>query len=226
MFDALNSGCFALGFDLFTLSCNKPSGRAMILDSTFTTVSSEFLRDYDHLGWYDDDAMAARIVSGDGPFAWNSQHDKFSEVRKQSYVDFLHANSLCSGIMVPLAGRNGTVGMLGLISLRQSLFERELIAAVTIIANAAAARAELLGLVGHVSSDEAQALHTLSERQYEILRWIAEGKSNSSIAVIMGLNERAVRFHVSEILRKLGIATRNQAIGILQASEAAIRPRK
>lgn len=53
LFQALNAGCSALGFDLFTLSCHKASGREMILDATFTTVSPDFLSDYDRLGWYE-----------------------------------------------------------------------------------------------------------------------------------------------------------------------------
>lgn len=217
LFEALNAGCLALGFDLFTLSCHKASGREMILDATFTTVSPGFLGDYDRFGWYDDDAMAARIVAGEGPFAWNSARDRYAEIRKQSYVDFLQASQLASGVMVPLSHRPGTVSMMGMISLRERSYDQNLISAVTIIANAAMAKAEMLGLCPEISVDRAHAIRALSERQIEVLKWIAEGKSNPSIAAIMGLNSRAVRFHVSEILRKLGIASRSQAVAIYRS---------
>lgn len=221
LFQALNTGCSALGFDLFTLSCHKASGREMILDATFTTVSPDFLSDYDRFGWYEDDAMAARIVAGEGPFAWNSARDRYAELRKQSYVDFLQASQLASGVMVPLSHRPGTVSMMGMISLRERSYDQGLISAVTIMANAAMAKAEMLGLCPEVSVDRAHAIRALSERQIEVLKWIAEGKSNPAIAAIMGLNGRAVRFHVSEILRKLGIASRSQAVAIYRSGASS-----
>lgn len=183
----------------------------MILDPTFTTVNSGFLADYDRFDWHTDDAMAARIVAGEGPFAWDSARDRYPEIRKQSYVDFLQASQLCSGVMVPLSHRPGTVSMMGVIGLEARSYAPDQVAAVTIMANAAMAKAETLGLCPEISADEAHALQALSHRQREILKWIAAGKSNTAIAEIMGLNDRGVRFHVSEVLRKLGVATRSQA---------------
>lgn len=183
----------------------------MILDPTFTTVSEAFLKEYDHFGWYESDAMAARIVAGEASFAWNSQTDRFREVRQQSYVDFLHASQLSSGVMVALPHRVGSVSMLGMISFSDQQFTGDVISAVSIIGHAAIAKAEMLGLCPEISADQAQTRMRLSPRQQEILKWVSEGKSNSDIAVIMGLTERAVRFHVSELLRKLGVASRSQA---------------
>lgn len=58
------------------------------------------------------------------------------------------------------------------------------------------------------------AVRLLSRPRREILNGIAKGKSNSTIATIMGLNERAIRYHVSQTLQKLGVATRAQAVAI------------
>lgn len=55
------------------------------------------------------------------------------------------------------------------------------------------------------------AIRQLSASQSAILDWIAEGKSNLDIGAIMGMTERTVRYHVSEILRKLDVASRTQA---------------
>jgi DNA-binding CsgD family transcriptional regulator len=58
-------------------------------------------------------------------------------------------------------------------------------------------------------------LELLSAEQREILRWIAQGKSNADISVILGHSRRAVDYHVGQILRKLGVATRTQAAALL-----------
>lgn len=87
--------------------------------------------------------------------------------------------------------------------------------AVVVIANSGLLKAEALGLCSAISTDESHALRELSPKQAEILRWAAEGKSNADIATIMDISERIVKYHMSEILRKLGVATRAQAISKL-----------
>jgi LuxR family transcriptional regulator len=87
------------------------------------------------------------------------------------------------------------------------------------LGTAAMGKAEILGLCPEVSVDEALAMRSLSPLQQEILNWIAEGKSNLDIATIMNLGERAVRYHVPEILRKLGVATRMQAAAIRRGEQ-------
>jgi DNA-binding NarL/FixJ family response regulator len=52
---------------------------------------------------------------------------------------------------------------------------------------------------------------TLSERELEILRLLAAGRSNKEIAAQLVISERTARTHVSNILRKLGLASRTQA---------------
>jgi len=51
----------------------------------------------------------------------------------------------------------------------------------------------------------------LTERETEILTWIARGKSSSAIAIILGVTERTVQFHVNNVIQKTGTATRAQA---------------
>ena len=51
----------------------------------------------------------------------------------------------------------------------------------------------------------------LTRREREVLKWIAEGKSNSVIADILKISEATVDFHVRNIFTKLNVATRVQA---------------
>jgi DNA-binding NarL/FixJ family response regulator len=51
----------------------------------------------------------------------------------------------------------------------------------------------------------------LTEREREILRLVATGKSNNEIAAELVISERTARTHVSNILRKLGLVSRTQA---------------
>jgi NarL family two-component system response regulator LiaR len=51
----------------------------------------------------------------------------------------------------------------------------------------------------------------LTERELEVLRLIAQGKSNQEIAEQLVITEHTVRTHVSNILSKLHLASRTQA---------------
>lgn len=54
----------------------------------------------------------------------------------------------------------------------------------------------------------------LSARELECLKWIAQGKSNTMIADILLISDATVAFHVNSALKKLGVATRIQAVGV------------
>ena len=51
----------------------------------------------------------------------------------------------------------------------------------------------------------------LTERELEILKYIAQGKTNQEIADVLVVSERTIRTHVSHILSKLHLANRTQA---------------
>jgi len=53
--------------------------------------------------------------------------------------------------------------------------------------------------------------HDLTERELDVLRLIAQGKSNKEIADDLILSEKTVKTHVSNILQKLHLSDRTQA---------------
>ena len=66
---------------------------------------------------------------------------------------------------------------------------------------------ELQGIRG----EEVNPFTELSEREFEILRLIAAGKSNAQIAEILVLGESTVKTHISNIFKKLHLQDRTQA---------------
>jgi NarL family two-component system response regulator LiaR len=57
----------------------------------------------------------------------------------------------------------------------------------------------------------------ITMREREILVMLAEGLSNRAAADRLGISERTVKFHVGEILARLGADNRAQAVAIAQA---------
>ena len=56
--------------------------------------------------------------------------------------------------------------------------------------------------------------HALTPRELEVLRLVADGRSNKAIAKGLFVSERTVKFHVSSLLAKLGASNRTQAVAI------------
>lgn len=218
LFDAVSQGASDLGFDRFILSCHKSDAHRLTLDATMTNLTVDFLRDYGQFDWAEVDAIAARVMAGEDAFSWDSLTPRSTDSTKKSFIDFLHSCGVSSGVTVPIAHRNGTVSMLSLICNADRVFDERTILFLKIFTHSAIAKVESLGLCPSLSADEAISVHSLTDIQVEILKWMAEGKSNLDISTIADLNERSVRYHVSEILKKLGVATRMQAAAIYKSN--------
>lgn len=52
----------------------------------------------------------------------------------------------------------------------------------------------------------------LSEREMEVLRWMAAGRTTSETAAILGISSRTVTFHITNTLLKLDAVNKTQAV--------------
>lgn len=52
----------------------------------------------------------------------------------------------------------------------------------------------------------------LSEREIDVLKMLAKGKSNQLIGLALGITEGTVKFHINNILPKLRVSDRTQAV--------------
>ena len=73
----------------------------------------------------------------------------------------------------------------------------------------------------------ASSAESLTPREREVITLVAEGRTNREIGKRLGVAERTARTHVSNILAKLGLASRTQAAmwavreGLVDAAETA-----
>lgn len=66
-------------------------------------------------------------------------------------------------------------------------------------------------LLHHVA-ESTNDLPALTQRELEVLRLLAQGKTNKEISSALVISERTTKFHVSSILRKLGVGNRTEAV--------------
>jgi len=94
--------------------------------------------------------------------------------------------------------------------------EPEILAAIDAAANGLAVMdpAELEQLLASAAPAAAAAVQdsTLTPRELEVLRMMAEGAANKIIAWKLNISEHTAKFHVASILSKLGASTRTEAV--------------
>lgn len=64
----------------------------------------------------------------------------------------------------------------------------------------------------HNVRNESQGCGALTEREMEVLQWMALGLTNHEIADQLTVSEKTVKNHITQILRKLGRQTRVEAV--------------
>jgi DNA-binding NarL/FixJ family response regulator len=66
-------------------------------------------------------------------------------------------------------------------------------------------------LLQHVAEAGLISPH-LTKRELEVLHLLAQGRTNKQISTALVVSERTAKFHVSAILRKLGVGNRTEAV--------------
>ena len=138
--------------------------------------------------------------------------DRVSELRGLPVLALLADARTAADVMPPLLG----AGVRGLLLQDAS---------VEMLASALAALAQgLLVVDGKVAetalphalnagvSNQSGVVEALTPREAEVLKLIAEGLPNKTIALQLNISEHTVKFHVNAILTKLGAQSRTEAV--------------
>jgi LuxR family quorum sensing-dependent transcriptional regulator len=128
------------------------------------------------------------------------------EAREKALARALVDNGFEDGIATPCHGPAGYVGVVSLA------FER-----LSDVAPADRGAIEMASLVLHnrmrdCSGQVQVAMPRLTPRERDCLGFVAEGKSDWDISVMLGVSHTTIISHVQNAKRKLGAATRAQAV--------------
>ena len=157
-------------------------------------------------------SQARAQFTGTYPAAWLTGQDRFAPPglllwdEKADIPGSLREFGFASGATFTHRGRDSSWQMLCVARQKGPVRSAELLPLKLHL------RSLLELLDEHLERVEGRACNiALSDRETQILRWIADGKCSKGIAAILELSEHTVNFHIKSILRKFDSPNRVQA---------------
>ena len=204
VFDLMHKAIGSYGFDRFIISGLPDPGmdvRPLVLLSGWPEEFYEryIERDYVHF-----DPVARHCFSTAMPFAWadapfDPEADRLGQRVMSEASDFGMREGLCVPIHLE-SGGHGAVSLVGPTRHLTDTLRLEL---------------HMLALYAHgqmrhinAIADDASQRRAITQREAEVLKWAANGKTAHEIATITGLTERTVNQHCENAQRKLGTSNR------------------
>ncbi|MFK3840978.1 LuxR family transcriptional regulator [Serratia sp. NPDC087055] len=197
----------ALGFEYFSytiFSCYPASRPKMLIESNYP---EPYLEDYRKLRVYLQDPMVERAHHSTLQFYWDEQFYQNKPELWWRMAQFGLREGWSQSI-------KDCYGRLGILTFAGKKIPDQ--------SPQAGARHETfflwLAQIAHktlrealISVNDEAIKDVLTLREKDILRWCSEGKTSEETALLMGLSERTVNFHIGNSIKKLSVANKTAA---------------
>ena len=142
------------------------------------------------------------------PFTWESiQQTRELKADAKKVMNEAREAGLLDGVAIPICGHNGELAGVGMASSTGGIRPD-----IGVLRKLRTLAMEFhLAFTDLEKKDRTVGNIHLTSREKEILLWVAEGKSDSIIADIIGVSHAAIRFHLNNIFKKLGANERTLA---------------
>ncbi|MCI2398424.1 LuxR family transcriptional regulator [Aliiroseovarius subalbicans] len=167
-------------------------------------IESELYHNAPMLRW-------ARHNTGAQSWSWVNtiRHDLTPE--EQSVLRLNKSHGVNAGYTISFADASSRArGLISLVA-REGLTQAD----VDALWNTHGRAFEAMNNVVHlkiISLPHHEHMPRLSERQREVLEWVADGKTNQDIATILGVKTATIEKHLRLVREKLGVETTAQAV--------------
>ena len=157
--------------------------------------------------WYLIDPLPSLAMSRISTFVWPDDVQLSHLTNDQrDYLTTIKKFGMGQGLAVPCFGPFARVGFVGLdMANNDTAFDSSNIVKAEIAARFSFTRYALL------EKPFGSPLPSLSDREAEVLRWIAAGKSNAVIGDILGIQPSSINEYVKRLFAKLGVTDRTSA---------------
>lgn len=156
--------------------------------------------------FYRKDPVILESSKSSSPFFWDKVPDK---IKKDSKIfDLAHDYGIEKGFSIPVHEPGSGFGSIHIpAELKDMNFESRIKKSIYAL--------RLLSVMAHhyLFEEAMSGCHiSFSKREEECLYWVSQGKTYIETAVIMGITERTVKFHINSMANKLNVVNAKQLI--------------
>lgn len=206
IFRRVEAAALALGFEYVAYGFQSPTPFSRPKITLLNNYPVSWQERYAQAGYLQADPTVAHGRRYQVPIIWTDQ--VFADA--QSLWDEARAHGLRVGWAQSSLDVLGAGGMLTLSRSCQSLSPQEL--------DAKQQKMRWLVQVAHLAfsrllrCNQTNGSHNLSDRELEVLKWSADGKSAQDIADILNVSKNTVDFHIKNSVTKLQVPNKTAAV--------------
>ncbi|MEJ6115619.1 LuxR family transcriptional regulator [Aeromonas salmonicida] len=195
------------GFSQYRLGLMLPTqhlGRPHLL--IFSHCNPDWVENYRHNRFASKDPILYLAMQQNAPIVW-SEIDQYDQlpIGAKMVMDKAKEFGLMNGISFPLRGPHGEFGVLSFITEQMETNVEKHKAHLFLMANM------VLDAALRITHGK-RGKSPLTEREIACLFWCGEGKTSADTAIILGIAEPTVNFHLKNAVKKLGATNRSNAI--------------
>lgn len=213
LFNRLVAAITPLGYDYIAYASLEGVGRwgrenlsgpAMLLN-----FPAAWENHYRAKGYHRVDPVFQYAYVAGRPFFWAElPRVLILSAEQRALLDEAQAAGLMDGACVPIYGPKGSVALVSFAARKPNPKAGSYLGHLNALANQFhLAYSRLAPVEAH-----AEPSPIITRRERECLQWIARGKSSADIAVILGISENTVNFHIKKLLSKLDVHSRTVAV--------------
>ncbi|MFA0811413.1 autoinducer binding domain-containing protein [Microbulbifer epialgicus] len=217
--DRVQRSICAIGFDYYLIGLEDPAG-AIDQYSVETNYPRDCVESYSRQKWITRDPVVRHCRQSPVPMIWHREHFPGEACRLYEESE---SHGIATGVATALRGAR--YNRLMMISVangatytpRLGSWLQETMPMVQLLASYA------YEAISRIDREAIAAEIGLTRREGECLHWAAVGKTSWEISRILGCSEATVNFHFRNVIHKLGVTNRRQAVA-RALSVGLIRP--
>ncbi|WP_418295085.1 autoinducer binding domain-containing protein [Microbulbifer sp. SA54] len=199
----------AIGFDFFLIGVEGKAGSGDPRYRVHTNYPRSCVERYKHQGWEKLDPVVGHCRQSLVPLIWHRAH--FPGQASQLYEESV-SHGIASGVATALHSAVHNRAMMITVANGAGFDERleswltETLPTIHLMTSYA------YEAICRIEESAFECAVKLTRREGECLHWAAAGKSSWEISRILSCSEATVNFHVRNIIHKLGVSNRRQAV--------------
>lgn len=200
------------GFEMFVVGLEVKKSDGTVVHHVTSAYPAAWQKLYAERNYVAQDPTVAYCQSHIEPLIWSESI--FGLARALPLWEEARSYGIGFGMSVPVHERIGTKSMLSLVRDRplddDPREKVELLAAAQVLSSCAHFAASRL----IVNKLKEFRIPSLTSKERDCLRWVAQGKTSWEVGQIMNIAEPTVVFHLKNLMKKLDVVNRAQALAV------------